>query len=263
MKDFERYERLVPEIFLFVNRRCYPDWVIVRQRIDFHDLTFVVGGRADYYVNDVKHTAEAGDLIYIPPGSVREAHTYAESPMHSYAFNFFWRPPHNDTQLPLSTISKCRLTGPLLEQLKAFNQIWMSKQPGYTMQARGMFLLIVHRLLTAALREADELPPDPRVERMKAYLVENYAEDIEIERLAELEGLHPVYLGRLFKQQTGVSYRAFLNTVRINNAEAMLSAGGFTVGEVAERCGFKDIAYFSNVFKAIKGYPPSSVKSSQ
>ena len=80
----------------------------------------------------------------------------------------------------------------------------------------------------------------------------------EIGRLAEDVGLHPVYLGRLFKQQTGVSYKTFLNTVRVNNAEAMLTAGGFTVGEVAERCGFRDISYFSNVFKAHKGYPPSA-----
>lgn len=258
MAVFE-YDHLVPEVLLFVDRRCYPDWKIIRNRIDFHDLTFVVGGKADYYVNGVKHTAEAGNLIYIPPGSVREARTYADSPMHSYAFNFCWLPPNNETPMPLATITKFRLTGPLLEQIKAFNQIWMSKQPGYKMQARGQFLLILHRLLVSAVHRTDDLAPDPRIERMKAYLAENYAEDIDIGRLAELAGLHPVYLGRLFKQQTGVSYRAFLNTIRVNNAEAMLAAGGFTVSEVAERCGFRDVAYFSNVFKAVKGYPPSSI----
>src|SRR5690606_34521735 len=138
---------------------------------------------------------------------------------------------------------------------------WMSKQPGYAMQARALFMLIVHRLLAASLRRESDPIVDPRIEKMKAFLVEHYAEDIGIDVLAEAIGLHPVYLGRLFKQQTGITYRTFLNTVRINNAEAMLTAGGFTVGEVAERCGFKDISYFSNVFKAMKGYPPSAAVS--
>ena len=179
MAVFE-YEHLVPEVVLFVDRRCYPDWKIIRRRIDFHDLTFVVGGKADYYVNGVKHTAEAGNLIYIPPGSIREAHTYADSPMHSYAFNFLWLPPNNDTRLPLDTVTKFRLAGPLLDMIKTFNQIWMSKQPGYKMQARGQFLLILHRLLVTTLHRTDDLAPDPRIERLKAYLAENYAEDIDI-----------------------------------------------------------------------------------
>jgi AraC-like DNA-binding protein len=39
----------------------------------------------------------------------------------------------------------------------------------------------------------------------------------------------------------------------------MLSSGDFTVSETAERCGFRDISYFSNMFKLLKGYPPSAV----
>jgi len=47
--------------------------------------------------------------------------------------------------------------------------------------------------------------------------------------------------------------------IRVNNAEMLLSTGEFSVTEVAERCGFRDVSYFSNVFKSMKGYPPSNV----
>lgn len=36
--------------------------------------------------------------------------------------------------------------------------------------------------------------------------------------------------------------------------------GDFNVSETAERCGFHDISYFSNLFKTIRGYSPSSVR---
>ncbi|WP_372516736.1 helix-turn-helix transcriptional regulator [Paenibacillus silviterrae] len=67
------------------------------------------------------------------------------------------------------------------------------------------------------------------------------------------------YLGKLFRINTGISFKEYLNQMRINQAEILLSTGGYSVTEVAERCGFHDISYFSNVFKSIKGCPPSSV----
>ncbi len=255
----EKFHDLVPDISLFVDRRCFPDWEIIKQTIDFHDLTIIVEGKSNYFVNGEKFTVEAGDIIYIPEGSVREAHTFKESPMRSYAFNFFWSSPDNHVHLPFETVTKNRITSELLSYIKQFTHIWMSKQSCYQMQARGLFLLILHRLLTNTFAESSRTLSDSRINKIKEYIIDHYSEDIDIQDLADLVNLHPVYLGKLFKQNTNYSYKEFLNVIRVNNAEMMLSTGGFTVTEVAERCGFKDISYFSNVFKGMKGYPPSMV----
>lgn len=256
--DIERYQNLIPNVFLFVDRRCFPDWEIIKQTIDFHDLTFVLEGKSYYYVNGEMHTVEAGDLLYIPEGSLREAHTCKESPMHSYAFNFHWMSDEK-LRLPFDTVTKFPLTAELLNYIKEFNHVWMSKQPGYAMQARGLFQLILHRLLTIASHQSPQTLSDSRITKVKNYIVDHYSEEIDIAHLARLVNLNPVYLGKLFKLNTNRTFKEFLNDVRVNNAEMMLSAGGFTVSEVADRCGFKDISYFSNVFKGIKGYPPSHV----
>ena len=93
-----------------------------------------------------------------------------------------------------------------------------------------------------------------------SYISDHYSENITITEMAEMVGLHPVYFGKLFKQNTGLTFKEYVNRIRINNAEMMLSSGDFTVTETAERCGFSDIFYFSNLFKSLKGYPPSAVK---
>ncbi|MFD1955818.1 helix-turn-helix domain-containing protein [Paenibacillus thailandensis] len=254
--ETDKYERLVPDVQLFVDRRCFPDWEIVKQRIRFHDLTFIVGGKSNYFVNGEKFTVEAGDIIYIPSGSIREAHTFKDQPMHSFAFNFTWLEPSDDTPLPFQTVTKNRMTTEIMDYIKEFAHVWMSKPPFYRMQARGLFQLIVHRLLANSYRR-QTAHQDPRVNKVIKHIVDRYPEDLTIGELAKLVHLHPVYLGKLFKQQTGTSCKAYINRIRVNNAEMMLSAGGFTVSEVAERCGFQDVAYFSNVFKSVKGYPPS------
>ncbi|MEV5030205.1 helix-turn-helix transcriptional regulator [Paenibacillus sp. LPE1-1-1.1] len=257
--ELEYHPHLVPNIFLFVDRRCYPDWTIQKTRIGFHDLTFVVEGKASYYINGEKFTAEEGDLIYVPGGSVREAHTFKETPMHSYPFNFFWAEPHNHIRLPFGVVTKNVITKEILGYIREFNQVWMSKQPFYMIQARALFELILYRLLSNYnRRSATQI--DPRIKKLIAFITDHYSENITIGELAERVNLHPVYLGKLFKQNTGSTYKEYVNRIRINNAEMMLSAGDFTVTEAAERCGFYDISYFSNAFKEMKGYSPSAAK---
>jgi AraC family transcriptional regulator of arabinose operon len=257
--DISAYANINPHVVLFVDRRCFPDWEIIRQKIDFHDLTFIVEGQSDYYINGEKFSVEAGDMIYIPQGSVREASTNKMNPMHSYAFNFKLETT-NELHLPFQTVTKHDLTGEMLQYIKEFTQVWMTKQPGYEIQARGLFLLILHRLLAVSLRRNESVLTDKRIAKVRAYITEHYSDELDLDRVASIADLHPVYFSKLFKQVTGYSFKKFLNLIRINNAEMMLSTGGFTVYEVAERCGYKEISYFSNVFKSIKGYPPSLAK---
>lgn len=255
--DIRKYEHLVPNVFLFVDRRSFADWEIISSTIDFHDLSFIVEGKADYFINGEKFSVQAGDMLYVPSGSVREAHTFAEAPMHSFAFNFFWEGEDNSVDLPFETVTKNRMTKEILDDIREFSHIWMGGQPFYRMKARAIFQLIVYRLLNIAYHQETPLL-DPRIHKVMAYIMDHYAEEVTIKALAEWIGLNPVYLGKLFKQNTGSTCKEFLNRVRVNNAEMILSAGGFNVSEVAEHCGYHDVAYFSNVFKSMKGYPPSA-----
>lgn len=254
--DINKYENLVPNVFLFVDRKSFPDWEIGRSTIDFHDLTFIVEGKSIYYINGEKFTVEAGDMLYAPSGSIREARTLKEEPMHSFAFNFFWEGEDNHVQLPFETVTRNWRTKEILEDIKEFSHVWMGKQPFYKMKARALFQLIVYRLLSIAHHQETPLI-DPRIHKAMTYIMDHYSTEITIKELADLVGLNPIYLGKLFKQNTGFTYKEFMNKVRVNNAEMILSAGGFNVSEVAEHCGYHDVAYFSNVFKNIKGYPPS------
>ncbi|CAM3912049.1 AraC family transcriptional regulator [Cohnella lubricantis] len=257
--DFDQLQDLFPDIVFFVDRRCFPNWEIIEQTIDFHDLTFVVGGKTNYFVDGVQYTIEAGDVIYIPVGSVRQAHTFKQSPAHSYAFNFKWLPNSRTDPLPLQTVTKNVITSELIGYLKQYSHIWMSKQPGYVMQARALFMLIIHRLITITSRNSALIKADHRVNQVISFVAEHYPEELDLSRMAQIVNLHPVYLGKLFKQYMGYSFKEYLNMIRVNHAEMLLSTGGFSVSQVAERCGFRDISYFSNVFKSVKGYPPSTV----
>lgn len=254
--EFSQFESIDPEVFLFVDRRCFPDWEIISKRIDFYDLTFVVGGKAEYHVDDQKITVEAGDMLFIQSGSVREAHTFKDDPMHTYTFNFLL-PPTSELRFPFEMVTKNQITNEILNYILEFNRVWNGMQPGYRLSARGIFLLILHRLLSTAFQRSPISNIDVRIDKLKEYIIDHFRDELDMASLSKVVNLHPVYLGKLFKTNTGYSIRHFINFIRVNNAEMMLSGGGFSVSDAAQRCGYNDISYFSNVFRAIKGYPPS------
>lgn len=260
--ELAEHPHLVPNIFLFVERKCFPDWRIGKDWIDFHDLTFVVDGKACYYINGKEYLVESGDIIYIPENSTREAHTFKDSPMHAYPFNFQWAAPFNNVHLPFEVVTKKMLNKEILNYIQEFKHVWMNKQPFYMIQARAIFELILHRLLSNYYLLSTPIM-DSRIKKITSYIEEHYSSDIAIGDLAETVNLHPVYFGKLFKEFTGSTCKEYINRIRINNAEMMLSSGDFTVSEAAERCGFQDISYFSNMFKLLKGYPPSTIKRSR
>ncbi|GMK38159.1 AraC family transcriptional regulator [Paenibacillus sp. CCS19] len=255
--EFSPFESINPEVFLFVDRRCFPDWEIIRKKIDFYDLTFVVGGKANYYVDGEKITVEAGDMLFIQSGSEREAHTFKDDPMHSYAFNFLLTMPEDGLRFPFATVTKNQMTDEILKYLLEFNRVWSGMQPGYRIAAKGILLLLLHRLLSNALQHSPVSNADVRINKVKEHIIDHFPDELDMASLSKVVNLHPVYLGKLFKSSTGYSIRHFINLIRVNNAEMMLSGGGFSVSDAAQRCGYNDISYFSNVFRAIKGYPPS------
>jgi AraC-like DNA-binding protein len=64
-------------------------------------------------------------------------------------------------------------------------------------------------------------------------------------------------LSRRFKQATGKSPLAYLQTQRISTAQELLRATNLSVGEVAWQVGLHDVSYFTSLFKKQTGITPA------
>lgn len=98
------------------------------------------------------------------------------------------------------------------------------------------------------------------VQRVINYVKEHYAERIGVEQLADAMELSAGHLSRLFKAQTGISLKKYINKVRIEQALYLLKNTNMKVYEVAERVGIPDYLYFSQVFKHETAKTPMEVR---
>ncbi|MEW5320811.1 response regulator [Geobacillus thermoleovorans] len=87
------------------------------------------------------------------------------------------------------------------------------------------------------------------IEKAIQFLDENYHQDIGIDQVAERVGLSPSYFSVLFKQKMGVTFLEYLTNIRIKNACLLLKMSHMKTYEIAEKVGYTDQRYFSQVFK--------------
>ncbi|WP_027092296.1 helix-turn-helix domain-containing protein [Cohnella thermotolerans] len=95
--------------------------------------------------------------------------------------------------------------------------------------------------------------------------IEYLKQDFEVATLhntARKVHMTPTYLSSLFKSSTGKTFIEQLTDIRIEKAKDMLKGTHLKNYEVAEKVGYKDSRYFSQIFKKKVGLSPSEYRES-
>lgn len=88
-------------------------------------------------------------------------------------------------------------------------------------------------------------------------------ENVTLKSLAEQYKISPVYLGQLFKNETGMLFTDYLNNVRIKKSIELLKTTERTVAEIAELSGYASYGYFCGVFKKVTGAYPKDYRAKE
>ncbi len=103
---------------------------------------------------------------------------------------------------------------------------------------------------------------DALSDKIRHYILENYAFDISVSKIARAFGYNEKYLGRLFKKQTGQTIVEYCNSLRIHEAKKLLATTDLAVSEIAGLAGFNNITYFNYVFGNSTQMSPSQYRES-
>ncbi|MDD9266137.1 response regulator [Paenibacillus sp. GCM10023248] len=97
------------------------------------------------------------------------------------------------------------------------------------------------------------------VDFMTQYIHEHYAEDMTLADLADKVYISRNHLSIIFKNMTGETFNTYLTRVRIEKARELLLERNMLVYEVAEQVGYKNVPYFSTLFKKFTGMNPTEL----
>lgn len=100
-------------------------------------------------------------------------------------------------------------------------------------------------------------------EMAKKFIFDNYRSKITISDICDDIGCSKSTLITCFKREYGTTVNNYITNVRLTEAVNMLKMGERNIGEIAAETGFSDQSYFSKVFSAKYGIPPSEYSHSK
>lgn len=162
--------------------------------------------------------------------------------------------PASDTALNIRDIPEVK---PLF--LKLYN-LWTQKKPGYYSEAMSVVYDIItairaHQRRYLSTNKASRLEPAVRYFR-------EHLSDTELNYTAacNMTDLSYSYFKELFCKAYGIPPVKYVTNLRIERAKELLITGLYSVTEIAGLCGFRNVYYFSNVFKKQVGISPKDFR---
>ena len=119
---------------------------------------------------------------------------------------------------------------------------------------------ILERALFSLLKVFGEPAGGSIIEDMIAYVERSFHMDMKLENIAPEFGYNSAYLGRIFKENTGETFGAYVEKVRMQKACELLKETDLKVYEIAERVGYKNVDYFHIKFRKNVGMSPAEYR---
>lgn len=117
---------------------------------------------------------------------------------------------------------------------------------------------IFFKALLPSFEELQEGKKSKYVLEAIAYMNQNYADSkLTVTSIATHLELSEGHLSHVFKKETGYTVNGYLTRYRIQQAMYYLQDYHYKVYEVGDQVGYKDMTYFSSLFKKIVGVTPS------
>lgn len=110
-----------------------------------------------------------------------------------------------------------------------------------------------------SIGESQEITEEgPPIDKVLDYVYAHYREPLTLKLIAHRFFYNCNYLGQAIRKETGLSFNDMIHDLRIQEACAILRQHpGVRLNLISEQLGYKDVCYFSKIFKRITGNNPS------
>lgn len=128
--------------------------------------------------------------------------------------------------------------------------------------AQGVFELLEQNVMQEMRRLKDEraLRETRPITAARHYIQQHYREALRLEDVSNAVGFNATYFSTLFKKETGQNFMDYLTDLRISKSKELLCGDKLSVQDVAEMVGYRDLKYFSRLFKNTTGISPTDYK---
>lgn len=223
----------------------------------------VESGVQSYSYRGSRHFTSAGRVFVVDHG---EPHTGEAAVDGGYVYRTLCLDPGFLTRALDELSGSCRtphLEGAVLDEpelaraLSRFHRALTQRAAAIEQESlllEAVILLLAHHS-DARCAEARDCGEPRAVARARDYIEAHFARDISLASIAETVCLSPFHFARLFAKVAGMPPHAYLESVRIRHACALLDQGE-SIASVAASVGYVDQSHLTKRFRRFMGITP-------
>ena len=157
----------------------------------------------------------------------------------------------------------------IARRLKEMEKEFLREKVDYKLMVKLQIL----ELLVLIRREYEDFFQSPsgsinvsylaQMERALDYIEENFAGELQLERVAKEAAMSPSYFSTLFKKLNGLSVWEYVQMRRIELASEKLLKTNENVAQIALECDYNSISNFNRSFKSQTGQTPVAFRKSK
>jgi AraC-like DNA-binding protein len=242
----------------------YTTHAFPRHMHDYYVVCQIEDGCQSFTYRGAKHYTGTGALIVLHPG---EPHTGEPADEWGFEYRAFYptiaHMQHAVAEVTgragtLPFFADVPINDPALSQaIRTLHRALCDQSPPLERESRLLWVLAQLMTHASDVRVPEPTPRHERraVRQARAYLDANIAQGITLTDLAAQVHLSPYYLLRVFRDEVGMPPHAYLESVRIQQAQRLL-AQGEPLAAVAHDLGFSTQSHFTTSFRRIIGVTP-------
>lgn len=252
---------------------------------DGYEIYYPIAGEITYFINNKSYRVKRGEVVLIGPYDLHRTiySSIAERVLISFQKEFIDKLLQSieNTDLPAVFQHEENIISLNFQTQKRIESIFDSllyESNNKDINGYNLTKLLLVELLIILSREAYSIdnigqvkkdhhrqldPMMAKANDIAAYISENYARPLSLERLSQEFEISPFYLTRIFKKHTGFTVIEYINHVRVRQAAKLLKLPGAKVEDTARNTGFSSAIYFGKVFKKIMGASPVKYRKTQ
>ncbi len=227
-----------------------------------YEIYYLTSGEVQYFIEDTIYTLKEGDIVIIPPNTLHKTLNDRNSTRRrllvyldadylksfgDFDFGFLKKVSvfHDGNTYQIQYIFNALLTEYRGENSELLTKALLCE----------LFVLLDRKKEITAKTTKDS-SSSKRLFEVIAYINKNFGNEITLSDISKHFFIHPTYLSRIFKDDTGLSFSDYLRKFRIKKSVELLLNTDKNTTEIAFDVGFNSTNHFCKTFKSIMGLSP-------
>lgn len=171
-------------------------------------------------------------------------------------------------------INSCQILNPSIEDTITIHSIRFanSNKLNYIIYGVLIFILTVIYIFLTIRKTKKVLIPyqideivttesDTKIQRIAKYIAQNFSNsELSSNDIHKALGISTREIGVLIKDEYGISFKAYLNMIRLHELKRLLKETDLPISEIAYQMGYNNISHFNRLFKEDTGKSPKEYR---